>query len=307
MNKYIKLATLATTTAVMGMSTFSLAEEAPAQQERIVISGSGSITLDQDGNVDVKALAHAAFNLSESAQIQLAVDLAEAAEGLVDGDFDWESYIKEALISFDVDSLGRVTAAIKMDLDRINMSVLDPEGSLEGDGIKGVAAIRVHMRTAYLDGLTLTVSETEDNGISIDTSSVRISAEAAKALGMVKVDAGLAYVFNDVSEDTYKATAAVSLDLSEVIASGVEAFVSGSIDDEGSIDYTIGGNYVLDDGLSFGLMYENYADEELVSVGVNKIFNNGNTLSGTVGVDTNTGAKKIGIKLDIPISKLWSR
>lgn len=308
MNKYVKLATVATTAAVMGMSTMSFAEEAeqPPQMERIVINGGGSLSLDQDGNVDAEVLAQMVFNLSESAKIEITSDLAEVYGDVMDDKFDIDNAIKEGKVSFDVDSVGRVVLAIKMDINSINMSALDADGSLAGEGLEGVAAVRVHMKSAYLDGLVVTASETADNGLAVDTGSVRVSARAAKSLGMVTLEGELGYTFNDVTDDEWDATLGMTLDLSEQI-SGLEAFAQGTVGTNGLEGFSTGLNFNNDTSWSYGVAYEEQGSDKQVRAGLSKTFDNGHIGSAYVAVDTRTKDKKFGIKYEIPLKKLWSR
>ncbi len=308
MNKYVKLATLATTAAVMGMSTMSLAEEAP-EMERITINGGGNITLDQDGNVDAEVLAQLVFNLSESAKVEITSDLHDVYEGVMDDDFDLDTAIQEGKVSFDVVNIGpveRIVLAIKMDIDRINMSVLDPDGSLRGSGAEGVAAVRVHLKSSYLEGLVVSAAETSDNGLSIDSSSVRVSARAAKSLGMVTIEGEIGYTFNDVTDDVYDATAGITLDLSDQI-SGLEAFAQGTTGSNGLEGYSLGANLDFNEDWTFGLAYEDDTNTSQVRAGVARTLNNGHIVSGSVAMNTQTKDKSLEFKYEIPMRRLWGR
>ncbi|MGH1469115.1 MAG: hypothetical protein ACRBBP_09590 [Bdellovibrionales bacterium] len=308
MNKYVKLATLATTAAVMGMSTVSLAEEAP-EMERITINGGGNITLDQDGNVDAEVLTQLVFNLSESVKVEITSDLYEVYEGVMDDNFDLDTAIKEGKVSFDVVNVGpveRVVLAIKMDIDDINMSVLDPDGSLAGSGAEGVAAVRVHLKSSYLEGLVVTAAETSDNGLALDSSSVRVSARAAKSLGMVTIEGEIGYTFNDASDDVYAATAGITLDLSEQI-SGLEAFAQATAGSNGLEGYALGANYDFNDDWTFGVTYEDDKTTSQIRAGASTTLNNGHTVSGSVAMNTNTKAKSLEFKYEIPMGRLWGR
>lgn len=319
MNKYVKLATVATTAVVMGMSSAVLAES-PVEHTMEIRLG-GQVAIDQDGVVDAEALAQLNFKLSETAKASLTVDLVEMSEGLLDDDFDLDDAIDEAKVSFDVDSLGRLVVAVKMDIDRINMSVLNTRESLEGEGMQGVAAIRLHMKSSYLEGLVVTVSKKNDlsaddadapvddidGPVAANEDAITVSARAAKVMGMVTVAGDLSYTFNDVDEDTYAATAAVSIALDQYV-NGLEAVASSVMDQDGLSGWSTGLNQDFGYGITAGALYEEQGDDEQqIRVGVSKLMDNGNTLSGSVGMNMETKAKDLIVRYEVPLGTKWRR
>lgn len=330
MNKYKKLASLAATVAIVGMSNTAFADsqlEAPSKSMSLYTFISGDARINQDGVNTAEGLAGLELQLTQRFKASIAAQLKHLADEAEAGDLsdaDWEKIISEANITFDL-SLGKVVAEIQFGkrdrsprlqqtltkLDRTVDSPLTPQDD------RGIIGVWVTVPTQLLGELNFSISETEGDDFEINDNQIRMTASFKKALsdkltvvGAVGFESNSDDVTSETgSKDGYAVTVGVMYDVTESLTLYGDVIhfddYSGVIGSE--LGYNLGFDFDVSKKTVVGASYENFNNQDKLHAGVSHTLPNGIVASGGVFVK-NIGKSNqdegIEAMLRIPMTKI---
>lgn len=274
MTKYQKIIALTAASAVLGMSSGAFAQDdnqpaPPSQQIQVTSYNLDAVwAFDKDGNSQTKTYAGMELKMTDEFKIRAAAKLEALYDSVIDDkDFDWEEAVAQIQ---GIVTLNQVTGmpmvvifgkslqeTIKPRLEAVKRSTFTRN---QPDELDEVFAVGLTMEPAFLDSLSVTISETKGGDMAIDTDTVRMTVQAFKKIAP-SIDAygSVSYEKNkdaDV-EDAYAVSGGIVHDM-DYLLDNLEAYGQvthyqkgfGGLEDDTNV-VEAGVNYNLNDAWSF--------------------------------------------------------